>query len=170
MIEEALLEELNEQIKHEFYASYLYLAMAAHFEAVNLPGFAHWMRLQHEEEHEHAMRIFDYIYERDERVTLQAIEQPPSNFNAPLDIFQQAYEHERGVTERINMLYGMAVENGDYATQSMLQWFVDEQVEEEKITRDVVDQLKMIGDDSVGLYMLDRELGAREPEEESGNE
>lgn len=166
MIPEKLLNGLNDQIKHEFYASHLYLAMSAHFEAKNLPGFAHWMRLQHEEEHEHAMRIFDFINDRDEHVVLQAIDQPPSEFGSPLDIFTQALKHERKVTGQINELYRLAAEEGDYASQSMLQWFVDEQVEEEKVTGDIVDQLELIGDDSTALFMLDRELAARQPQEE----
>lgn len=167
MIPGKLLNGLNDQIKHEFYASHLYLAMSAHFEAENLPGFAHWMRLQHEEEHQHAMRIFDFINNRDERVVLQGIDQPPSEFGTPLEIFQQALEHERKVTGQINELYRLAIEEGDYASQSMLQWFVDEQVEEEKVTGDIVDQLKLVGGESTALFMLDRELGARQPEGEA---
>lgn len=166
MIPEQLLNGLNDQITNELYASHLYLAMSAYFEAENLPGFAHWMRLQHEEEHEHAMRIFDFINDRDEQVVLQGIDQPPSEFGSPLEVFTQALEHERKVTVQINELYRAATEAGDYASQSMLQWFVDEQVEEEKITGDIVDQLELIGDESTALFMLDRELGARQPEEE----
>lgn len=162
MLSKVVEDAINEQIKNELYSAYLYLAMSAHFEAANLPGSAHWMRLQSQEEVEHAMKFFDYVNERGGRVVLQAINQPPVEFKSPLEIFQQALEHEQKVTGMINNLYALAVKENDYPTQVMLQWFIEEQVEEEKSAGDVVEQLKMIGDHTHGLFMLDRQLGARE--------
>jgi ferritin len=162
MLSKVVEDAINEQIKNELYSAYLYLAMSAHFEAANLPGSAHWMRLQSQEEVEHAMKFFDYVNERGGRVVLQAIDQPPVEFKLPLDIFQQALEHEQKVTGMINNLYALAVKENDYPTQVMLQWFIEEQVEEEKSAGDVVEQLRMIGDHTQGLFMLDRQLGARE--------
>jgi ferritin len=162
MLSKVVEDAINEQIKNELYSAYLYLAMSAHFEAANLPGSAHWMRLQSQEEVEHAMKFFDYVNERGGRVVLQVIDQPPVEFKLPLDIFQQALEHEQKVTGMINNLYALAVKENDYPTQVMLQWFIEEQVEEEKSAGDVVEQLRMIGDHTQGLFMLDRQLGARE--------
>lgn len=162
MLSQALQDAINEQIKNELYSAYIYLSMSAHFEATNLPGFARWMRLQSQEEVSHAMRLFDYIYDRGSRVTLHAIDQPPAEFKSPLDIFQRALEHEQKVTGMINRLYGLAVTENDYPTQVELQWFITEQVEEEKSAGYIVEQLEMIGEHSPSLIMLDRQLGARE--------
>lgn len=162
MLNKALQKAINEQIKNELSSGYLYLSMSAHFVAVNLPGFARWMRLQSQEEVSHAMKLFDFIHERGGRAVLQAIDQPPAEFKSPLDVFQQVLEHERKVTGMIHRLYELAVKENDYATQVMLQWFITEQVEEEKGPSEVVAQLKMIGDQGAALFMLDKELGARE--------
>jgi ferritin len=166
MLSKTLLDEMNEQIKHELYSAYLYLSMAAQSEAMNLPGFAHWMRLQAQEEVGHAMRFYDFIYDRGGRVVLQAIDQPPSEFASPLAMFEQTLEHERKVTARINHIYSLAVQEKDFASQSFLNWFVDEQVEEEKNASLILETLKMIGEKGHALVMLDRELGKREAEEE----
>jgi ferritin len=152
---------INEQIKNEFYSAYFYLSMSGYFETSNLPGFANWMRIQYEEELVHALKFFDFVNARDGRVTLQAIEQPPSDFKSPLDVFQHALEHERKVTEMINQLYALAMKESDYPAQVLLQWYVSEQVEEEKNANNIVEQLKMIGDNGSALLILDRELGAR---------
>lgn len=161
MLSKKLQDAINDQIKHELYSAYLYLAMSAHFEAVNLPGFARWMRLQSQEETSHAMKLFDFIHERGGRVVLQAIAQPPGEFKSALNVFQQALEHEQKVTEMIHRLYELAGKENDYATQVMLQWFITEQVEEEKTAGDVVEQLKTIGEQPAAVFMLDRQLGAR---------
>lgn len=161
MFSKNLLSEMNTQIKLELYSGYLYLSMAAYFEAHNLPGFAHWMRKQAGEEQEHALKFFDYINDRGEKVVLQAIEQPPSEFKSPLAIFEQSLEHEKSVTARIDLLYSIAVKDNDYASQSFLNWFVDEQVEEEKHASEIVEQLKMVGDSANGLFMIDAVLGKR---------
>ena len=152
---------INEQITREFYASYLYLSMAAHFEAEALEGFAHWMRLQSEEERGHAMRLFDYLLERGARVELGAIEAPPASFGSALSIAEQALEHERRVSEQINRMYALASERGDFATVVQLQWFLTEQVEEENTGETMVERLRMAGDNRAALLILDREVAAR---------
>ncbi len=152
---------MNEQIKNELYSAYLYLSMAAYCESNNLPGFAHWMRMQDEEERMHAMKFYDFIHERGGRVVLQAIDQPEAEFESPLDVFEKTLEHEQLVTALINDLYALAVEERDYASQIFLQWFITEQIEEEDNASQVIETLKMIGDSRQGLLMLDRELAGR---------
>ncbi len=166
MFPQALQEALNDQIRREFYAAYLYLSMAAYFEAMNLPGFAHWMRHQSEEEVEHAMRLFDFVNDRGGRVILQAIEQPPAEFESPLAAFEAALAHEQRVTRHINDIYELAVRENDYPTQVELHWFITEQVEEERTAAQIVEQLRMVGDQPVGLLMMDKMLGEREDEDE----
>jgi ferritin len=168
MLGKTIQDAMNEQIKNEFYSAYQYLSMAAYCESTNFPGFAHWMRAQSREETEHAMKFYDFILDRGGRVVLQAMDQPVVEFGSPLEVFEQALEHERKVTAMINDLYELAVRENDYASQTFLQWFVTEQVEEEKNTGDVVQTLKMIGDSSEALFLLDRELGQRENDEASG--
>lgn len=154
-------DAINEQINHEFYAAYLYLAMAAHFEAESMDGFGQWMRMQAREEVEHAMRLFDYLLRRGEGVELEAVAKPGASFDSPLTIFRQALEHEKKVTGLINDLYELAVEQNDYPTQLELQWFIDEQVEEEDSVGRVVEQIEMAGDSRAALLMLDQRLGSR---------
>ena len=154
-------DALNAQINHEFYAAYLYLAMAAHFEAESLEGFGQWMRMQAKEEVEHAMRLFDYLLRRGEEVELESVGKPEASFDSPLSIFEQALSHEKKVTGLINDLYELAVEKNDYPTQLELQWFIDEQVEEEDSVGRVVEQLEMVGESNAGLFMLDQRLGSR---------
>ncbi len=154
-------DAIGEQIKHEFYAAYLYLAMAGSFEVANFSGFAHWMREQSKEEQGHAMKFFDFLLARGEQVRLQAIEEPPYAFRSPLDTFEQALEHEREVTSRIHDLYELAVRENDFPVQVLLNWFVTEQVEEENSTSEIVEQLRMAGEDSAALLLLDRELRAK---------
>lgn len=167
MLAKAVQDAMNEQIKTEFYSAYQYLSMAAYCESVNLPGFAHWMRIQAREEVEHAMKFYDFVLDRGGRVLLQAIGQPVIEFGSPLEVFEQALEHEQKVTATINELYTLAVEENDYASQVFLQWFVTEQVEEEKNAGDVVETLKMVGDKSEALFLLDRELGSRDDGEQA---
>jgi ferritin len=161
MQSKTIQDAMNEQIKNELYSAYIYLSMSAYFESINLPGAAHWMRLQSQEEVEHAMKFFEHINERGGRVSLMAIDAPPVEFDSPLAAFQMAYEHEQKVTGMIHNIYRLAIEEKDYAANTMLQWFVDEQVEEEKSAQEVVDNLEMIGDNKMGLFMLDRGLGQR---------
>ncbi len=154
-------QALNDQLKREFYAAYMYLAMAAHCSAENLPGFAHWLELQAKEETGHAMRFYRYLEDRHAKIKLQAIEQPPDGFKSPLEVMQQALSHEQKVTQEINKLYALALSEQDYATQTFLHWFLEEQVEEEKMATQVVERLKLAGDDKSALLLIDRELGAR---------
>jgi ferritin len=152
---------LNDQIAHEFHAAYTYLAIAAHFEAENFEGFAKWMRLQAKEETEHAMKLFNYLVERGERISLGTIEQPKPEYGTPLDAFRTALAHERKVSGQINAIYEAAMEAKDYPTTVMLQWFIEEQVEEENNTGTAVDQLEMAGDNRAALLFLDSRFGAR---------
>jgi ferritin len=158
---EKVLAAFNDQINEELFSSYVYLAMAAHFEAENLDGFANWMRHQAEEEVEHAMRLFDHINRRGGRVVLEAIGEPPKEYGSPLAAFRKALEHEKHITGRINDLYELALQENDYPAQLELQWFIDEQVEEEENTGRVVDLLELAGDNKGALLMLDRELAQR---------
>jgi ferritin len=152
---------VNDQIAHEFHAAYTYLAIAAHFEAQSYEGFAKWMRLQAREETGHAMRLFEYLVERGERVELKQIDQPTRDFGSPQEAFRAALEHERKVTGQINRIYEAAVDAADYPTQIMLQWFIQEQVEEENSTGTAVEQLEMAGENRAALLMLDARFGAR---------
>ncbi|MFN2400626.1 MAG: ferritin [Gemmatimonadaceae bacterium] len=159
MLSKPIQSALNDQINHELASAYLYLSMAAYFEATNLRGFAAWMRRQAGEETAHAMKIFDYVNDRDSRVTLMAIGQPPGEFTSPLDVFEQTLTHERKVTGLINRLCDLAADENDHATWAMLQWFVTEQVEEEKTAKLIVEQLRMIGATSSAIFFLDRHVG-----------
>ncbi len=161
MLSQAMQTAINEQINKELYSAYLYLSMAAYCEDANLPGTAHWMRVQANEEMEHAMKFFGYVNERGGRVVLKAIDQPQVEFQGLLDVFERTLEHEQYVTSLIHDLYTLALEEKDYASQSFLQWFIDEQVEEEANATGIVETLKMIGDKGHALVMLDRQLGSR---------
>ncbi|ABG05692.1 Ferritin and Dps [Rubrobacter xylanophilus DSM 9941] len=157
----AVRDAIEEQVGREFYAAYLYLSMAGSFEVANLPGFAHWMREQSKEELEHAMKFFDFLLDRGERVQLPALDSPPAAFRSPLDAFEQALEHEKRVTASIHSIYDLAVREGDYPAQVLLNWFVEEQVEEEKVTSEAVERLRMAGEDNAAILMLDAEMGRR---------
>jgi ferritin len=154
-------ELLNDQIAHEFYAAYLYLAMAAHFEEQNFEGFAQWMRMQAKEEVAHAMKLFNFMVERGERIELKQIDKPPMEFGTPQEAFRAALEHERKVTGLINRVYEASQTVNDYPTQIMLQWFIEEQVEEEDSTGSAVEQLEMAGDNKAALMFLDNKFGSR---------
>ena len=160
-ISAGMQKALNDQVRKEFGASYLYLSMAAYFAEKNLNGFARWMRLQAMEEAKHAMKIFDYVEDRGGRVTLEGIDRPPPDFPSPVAVFEHARDHEAKVSAGIFALFELAGGEKDWATQAMLQWFITEQVEEEKTSSQIVDTLKMIGDNASGLYMFDKELGRR---------
>ena len=154
-------DALNEQVNKELYSAYLYLSMEAYFESVNLPGFANWMRIQTQEELTHTTKIYDYVNERGGRITLKAIDGPPTQWDSPLAVFQAGYAHEQKVTGLINELVNISIELKDHASNMFLQWFVNEQVEEEKNADDVVQKLKLMADAPGGLYMLDAELAQR---------
>jgi len=152
---------MNEQMRHEFIAHYLYLAMAAWFGHRNFPGFASWMRFQSMEEAKHALKFFDYIEDRNGEVILEAIEKPKTPWKNVLGVFEAARAHEAKVSLGIHKLITLATTEKDYASQAMLQWFITEQVEEEKTSTLIVETLRIIGDSASGLLMYDRELGAR---------
>lgn len=161
MIGKRIEQAINEQIKHELFSAYLYLSMAAYFEDQNLPGMAKWMYSQAREEQEHAMKFFHFIVERGGRVELHAIDKPDFDFGSPLAVFEKSLGHERLVTSLINKLYEIALEEKDYPAQVMLQWFIEEQVEEEDNVTGVIEMMKMTDGKSYQLLMLDGKLGAR---------
>ena len=161
MIKEKIQGALNDQLNWELYSAYIYFAMAAYFESVNLPGCANWMKVQAQEELTHVMKFYDFVNERGGRVTLAAVEAPPAEWDSPLAAFVNAYEHEQGVSERINKLVDVAVAESDHATNGFLQWFVTEQVEEEASVDEIVQKLKLVGKEGGGLFMLDGELAQR---------
>jgi ferritin len=161
MLTKAVHEALNDQIRLEFSSAYVYLAMSAHCESANLPGIAKWLRIQWEEELEHGMKLFHYVHERGGQVTLQSIEKPPTKWKSPADVFDHVLAHEQKVSASIHRLFEVATKERDYPTQVMLQWFIKEQVEEEKNAREIVELMKLAGSSGPSLLMLDRQLGAR---------
>jgi ferritin len=161
MISKKIEKVLNEQVNAELFSAYLYLSMEAYFKSLNLNGFATWMRVQTQEEVMHTMKIYEFINERGGRIILKAIDGPPTEWDSPLSVFEAAYAHEQKVTGLINNLVNLAIEEKDHATNTFLQWFVNEQVEEEASADQVVQQLKMMEKAPGGMFMLDRELGLR---------
>ncbi|MGB0872895.1 MAG: ferritin [Solirubrobacterales bacterium] len=161
MLNDSVQEALNEQVKHEFYSAHVYLAMCAWFEDQGLPGFASWMRMQYQEELGHGIRIFDFINDRDGKVIIEGVDAPPTSWDSPLAAFEAAYENEKAVSKSIDDLYDLAGKENDHATRVMLQWFITEQVEEEASTKQAVDRLKLAGNDSSALLVLDQQLGSR---------
>ena len=170
MIGKAMQDAMNEQINKELFSSYLYLSMAAYFEDKNLLGFAHWMRLQADEEREHAMKFYDFILDRGGRVNLKGIEGPATDWKSNLVVAEEVAAHEAKVTGSINDLYDLALKEKDYPAQVMLQWFISEQVEEEKNATELVAKLKMIEERGTAVLMLDHRLSKRGDggEEEEG--
>lgn len=160
-IHKKMVTAINKQINAELYSSYLYLAMAAYFEEQGLSGMSKWMQAQAREENVHAMKFFGYVVEREGRVTLDAIDKPQTKWESPLAAFKAAYEHEQKVTDMIGKLVDLAGELNDHASKSFLQWYVDEQVEEEASAKQIVDWLEMIGSAKHALLMLDVQLGKR---------
>lgn len=152
---------LNRQINAEYYSSYLYLSMAAYAESLNLKGFAHWFRVQTQEEMAHAMKFYDFVHQRRGRVELKSIEGPPIQWESPLAVFEATLRHEQHVTALIDALVGQAKAENDNATHAFLQWFVTEQVEEEAAADEIIQQLKLVGAAPAGLYLVDRQLAQR---------
>ena len=151
----------NEQVQAELYSAYMYLAMSVYLEDENFKGMAHWMRLQYEEEREHAFRLMKFMQERGVKPELLQIDMSPAEYGTPLEVFTKALEHEKYVTSRIHEMYEVAMKEKDYAAMSHLLWFIDEQVEEEDQTREIVDKLMMVGDNMNGLFVIDGQLGSR---------
>lgn len=153
---------LNEQIKHEFYSSYMYLSMSSYFENIPLEGFAKWFKKQSEEENEHGMKIFQYLMDRNLHADLQAIEKPPVKFDSIEQIFKMSLEHEQKVTKLIYNIYEQAAKEKDHATHVFMHWFIMEQVEEEKNANDNLDQIKLFGTDKAALLVLDQNFSKKE--------
>jgi ferritin len=161
MIGEKLSLALNQQIKHELESAYIYLSMAAYFHSANLDGMAHWMRCQAHEETIHAMKFMDHLHDRGGRVSLQNLSQIKTDWHSPLEVFSDTLAHERFITGRINALTAIARKERDYASESLLAWFANEQVEEEATACKIAAELEMIAEDKPALLMLDRELAGR---------
>jgi ferritin len=162
MLKDKVLNSLNAQINAELFSEYLYLSMAAWFESQNWLGFAKWMKVQAGEERGHAMKFYDYVHLSGGHVKLDAIKAPTTTWGSPLAAFEDAYRHEQSITAKIHDLVKLAAAEGDTATGIMLQWFVSEQVEEEANASQIVAKLKLIGENTNGLFMVDHELGKRE--------
>ena len=162
MITKKVEAALNKQMNQELQASYLYLSMSAYFDSINLDGFSHWMRLQAQEELAHAMKVFGFIMDREGRVKLTAVKSPPETWKSPLAAAQEALKSERMNTKQINDLVELSFETKDHATRVFLQWFVDEQVEEESSASKLAEKVKLVKDDKGALFILDQELGSRQ--------
>ncbi|GEP46267.1 ferritin [Brevifollis gellanilyticus] len=163
-----LAKLLNEQINNEMSSSYIYLAMAAWFEQTPYMGFAGWMFNQSREETMHALKFYQYVVDRDAAVVLQPIAKPRADFKNPIDVFETSLKQEQKVTQQINELFEVAEQVKDHASKNLLLWFLNEQMEEEKTVRDMLDRLKLAGNDPASLLVLDREAGARQAPTGSG--
>lgn len=161
MLSKKLEQAINKQINAEIYSSYLYESMAAYYESINLKGFAHWMYVQALEEKTHARRFFNYVNDRGGRITLMTIAAPPVKWKDPTEPFKDAYAHEQKVTALINNIVNISIAEKDHLTTNMLQWFVNEQVEEESSALDIYQKLKLLGGRGDGLFILDKDVGAR---------
>ncbi|MCQ2345490.1 MAG: ferritin [Paludibacteraceae bacterium] len=161
MISKRLQDAINAQINAEMWSAYLYLSMSAYCQDAGYPGIANWFAIQFKEEQDHAQIFYNYLVSRGGRVILKAIDSVETEWKSPLAAYEHTYEHEQKVTSLINNLMTIAIEENDYAMQSRLQWFIDEQVEEEEHAVELVQKLKMIGDNGYGMYQLDKELAAR---------
>lgn len=161
MISKKLEVAINAQINAELWSAYLYLSMSSYCQEAGFPGMANWFAVQFKEEQDHAMIFFNYLQSRGGRVLLSPIEAVPTEWASPLAAFEHTLEHEGKVTSLINNLMSLAVEEKDFAAQSRLNWFVDEQVEEEENATELIQKLRLIGNNGYGLYQLDQELAAR---------
>ena len=161
MLSKKLESAINEQINAEIWSAYLYLSMSAHFGAEGLPGISNWFKVQFREEMDHALKFMDYMIAKGNRVELSSIDKVDTSWNSILAAFEDTLQHEKVVTSRINNLVAMARDEKDFATENMLQWFVNEQVEEEEAAKALIDSLKLIGDNGFGIYTFDKELAQR---------
>ncbi len=162
MLSKTIEKALNEQITFEFFSEYLYLAMASYCDSIDLGGFSNWLIAQAEEEHGHALRLFRFVQNREGTVELGALEKPQSIYKDVEDLFEHVLHHERKVTGRINAIYELALKEKDYPTQVEMEWFITEQVEEEKNVSDILKQIKWVKSNPMGLFMLDQQLGQRQ--------
>jgi ferritin len=161
MLGKKMEDALNEQVNREMYSAYLYMSMSSHFSHMGLKGFANWFMVQYHEEMMHAMKLYEYMNLQGGRILLKPLQQPPSEFESPLDAFNKTLDHEQFITKSIDDLMELALAEKDHASQIFLQWYVTEQVEEESNDNEIISQLRIIRDDPNGLMMLDRELAAR---------
>ena len=161
MLSKKLLQGLNDQINFEFYSSYTYLAMAGYCESIDLSGFANFFRVQAKEELDHAMKLYDYVYQKNGSVVLEQVNKPQGNYDGIIDVFEKGYEHEQLVTRKIYELTDIAYEEREHSTISLLKWFIDEQVEEENNFNSLVKRVRRIEDNPAGLYLMDDELATR---------
>lgn len=161
MISGEMQQSLFKQLNDEFSSAYLYLAMSAYCNHIDFNGAANWLKQQYEEEQMHATRIYNYLIDQGANVVLQAIPQPPNEFGTILEVFQASLSHEQKMTERLNNISDQALKEKDHATYNLLQWFVNEQVEEEATVSEIISKLKLVKDDGYGLLMIDNELGSR---------
>ncbi len=161
MISSAINNIINEQINKEFYSGYLYLSMSAHLRELGLFGFAHWTKMQAKEEVEHGLKLFDYLIERNSFVTLKQIKTPEFEFNGILSIFNHIYEHEKSITASVMQIAKAAEEECDRTTLSFIDWFINEQIEEEQNVKDIIKRLELFGDNHASLFLMDKELGER---------
>lgn len=161
MLKKKIEVALNNQLNNEFYSAYLYLSMAGYFEHMSLAGFSNWMKVQYQEENSHTMKFFKYINERGGKVVLKGVKAPPSSWKSPLNAFEQTLKHEEEVTESINELLDISMKEKDHATTNFLQWYIEEQVEEEANVSNIIAQLKMIKGSNESLYLLDKDLAQR---------
>ena len=161
MLSKKMEEALNAQINAELWSAYLYLSMAAYAHGNGYPGIGNWFQVQFQEEQDHAKILFNYIIQRDGHVTLKPKDAVRTDWESLLSLFEDTLAHEQKVTGLINNLFALSTAENDFATQSMLKWFIDEQVEEEETAKNIIDNLKMINNNGYGIYMLDKELGAR---------
>ena len=161
MLNETLLNALNNQVNFEFYSSYTYLAMAGYCESIDLPGFANFFRVQAKEELDHAMKFYDYVYQKNGSIELEMIEKPQITYDGLIDLFQKGYDHEQLVTKKIYELADIAYEVREHATISLLKWFIDEQVEEENSFNALLKKVKRAEENPAALYLLDDELANR---------
>lgn len=166
MLSEKMLTALNTQIKKELFSEYYYMAMSAYCDSIDLPGMATFMMTKSTEERQHAMRLYNYVQDRGGRVVLQAIPQPQTDFSGFKEIFEKMLEHEKTVTKSIHDLYDLALKENDYASQVELQWFIQEQVEEEKQATDTLMQINRIADNQTAVFMMDQKLGSVQPSQE----
>lgn len=161
MISQKINEIINEQINKEFYSGYLYLSMSAHLKELGLFGFASWTKIQAKEEVEHGLKLFDYLLERNSFVTLKQIQTPPFEFNGIISIFNEIYEHEKCITKAVMEIARVAEEECDRTTLTFIDWFIEEQIEEEQQVKNIIKRLELFGDNEASLFLMDKELGER---------
>lgn len=169
MINSKIAAALNDQLNLEYHSAYSYLAMSAYFLTQNLNGFAHWMRVQAQEELAHGMKIYDFLDDREAEIRFRALDAPKQNWDGPLDVFEDSLAHEQKVSQSIYNIADLALSERDHATHTFLQWFIEEQVEEEAAVKELIDTLKLVGAEGNGLFLLDRDLAQRDLADEDAD-